>query len=323
MKRLAALLAFALVGADSPDIKIPAEFGLVEGIAWDGRSRQLFAGNVEDGSLLVQEGDHWRRAVLPYRTAGLFGMAVDPRRGILWISGGVAAPTKEKAGFRGLIGVTALGLQAAGKASVPAADGNAQPGDVAIAPDGTVYVSDGATGAVYQCRPDCTELVRLVPAGTFESAQGLAVSRDGTRLYVADYGRGLFAVALKKTKGATLVSPIKGMDGLVRDGDALIAIVNGGSKEVLRLTLDPAGATVTGQDVLARPSGPGDPTLGTIVQNRLLYVADAQWDRFDDAGRAKAPARVTTIGSLSLPAGPRPPEFRGKARRDEGFDTQR
>lgn len=321
MKVFAALALLALAAADVPETTIPAEFGLVEGFAWDARSGQMFAGGVEDGALLVREGDHWRRAVLPYSTAGLFGMAVDPRRGILWISSGVAGPTKRKNGFRGLIGVTSNGFEAAGQAALPPADTTAQPGDVAIAPDGSVFVSDGAAGGVYLCKPGCTALVPLVAAGTFKSAQGIAVSRDGRWLYVADYGRGLFRVDLKKPKVAMLLSPLKGIDGLVRDGDALIAIVNGDGRKVVRLTFDASGAAQ--EALLATPPGPGDPTLGTIIERRLVYVADAQWDRFDASGHSTRPARETLIHAIALAPGRRPPEAHVQDRRGDALDQPR
>lgn len=316
MKRIAALLALALVAADTPDISIPAEFGLIEGIAFDPASRQYYAGAVEDGALLVKEGDRWRRTVLPYRTAGLFGMALDRQRGILWIASGVAGPTKAKQGFRGVIGVTALGLEAAGRAAVPTADVNAQPGDVAVGLDGSVYVSDGQAGNLYICRPGCTELVALVPAGTFKSTQGLAVSRDGKALYVADYGRGLWRIDLKKPKIISQISQLNGIDGLVRDGDTLIAIVNGDGRKIVRMILDPTGTSVASEAILGTPPGLGDPTLGIIVGGKLLYVADAQWDRFDEHGVSKSPARVTHIERLLLPPGPRPPEMRGKPEKE-------
>lgn len=304
MRWFAPLALFALAAADVPETTIPAEFGLVEGVAWDARSQQMFASGVEDGALLVREGDHWRRAVLPYRAGGLFGMAIDQRRGILWIASGIAGPTRDKSGFRGLIGVTSQGFEPVAKLGVPAADTQAQPGDVAVGPDGSVYVSDGATGSVYACKPDCEALAPLIPPATFRSAQGLAVSRDGRTLFVADYGRGLFRIDLKKPKGATLVAAIKGIDGLVRDGDGLIAIVNGDGRKIVRLSFDATGAP--SEELLATPPGPGDPTLGTIVQRRLIYVADSQWDRFDAAGKATAPARETAIRALTLPSGPKP-----------------
>ena len=298
MRLIAAVALLALVVADVPDLSVPAEFGLVEGVAWDARSRQLFAGSVEDGALLVREGDHWRRAVLPFPTAGLFGMAVDPRRGILWIASGVAGPTRRKDAFRGLIGVSALGFEAVGMAAVPAGDITAQPGDVAIAPDGSVYVSDGAAGGVYVCKPDCTQLELLVPKGTFRSAQGMAVSRDGRFLYVADYSRGLFKLDLKKPKLPVVVSPQKGIDGLIRYGDTLIAIINGDGRKVIRISFDAKGSPSA--ELLETPPGPGDPTLGTIADRKLIYVADAQWDRFDAAGKSNSRARQTNIRMLDL-----------------------
>lgn len=304
MRWFAPLALFALAAADVPETTIPAEFGLVEGVAWDARSQQMFASGVEDGALLVREGDHWRRAVLPYSVAGLFGMAIDQRRGILWIAGGIAGPTRNKTGFRGLIGVTSQGFEAVAKLGVPATDTQAQPGDVAVGADGSVYVSDGATGNVYVCKPDCDALAPLLPPGTFRSAQGLAVSRDGRTLFVADYGRGLFSVDIKKPKGATLVAAIKGIDGLVRDGDAMIAIINGDGRKVVRIAFDANGAP--SEDLLETPTGPGDPTLGTIIQRRLVYVADAQWDAFDAAGKSTGPARQTTIRAIALPPGPKP-----------------
>lgn len=304
MRWFAPLALLALAAADAPETTIPAEFGLVEGVAWDARSQQMFASAVEDGALLVREGDHWRRAVLPYGTAGLFGMAIDQRRGILWIASGIAGPTRNKTGFRGLIGVTSQGFEPVAKVGLPAGDTQAQPGDAAVGADGSVYVSDGATGNVYVCKPDCETLVPLLPPAAFRSAQGLAVSRDGRTLFVADYVRGLFRVDLKKPKGATLVAAIKGIDGLVRDGDALIAIINGDGRKVVRITFDASGAP--SEELLETSTGPGDPTLGTIVQRRLIYVADSQWDRFDAAGKATAPARQTTIRAIALPPGARP-----------------
>ena len=48
MRALAALALFALAAADVPETTIPAEFGLVEGVAWDNRSAQMFASGVEE-----------------------------------------------------------------------------------------------------------------------------------------------------------------------------------------------------------------------------------------------------------------------------------
>jgi hypothetical protein len=140
-------------------------------------------------------------------------------------------------------------------------------------------------------------------------------------LYVADYGRGLFRVDLKKPKAAILVAPLKGIDGLVRDGDALIAIVNGDGRKIVRLNFDAQG--VATQELLATPPGPGDPTLGVFIAGRLVYVADAQWDRFDTSGKSNAKARETTVRAISLPPGPRPREIPAPRERDDGLRERR
>lgn len=328
MKRLALAALLLLTGASEVESVIPAEFGLVEGIAFDPRSRRLFAGSVDQSAFLVREEGKWRRAVLPYRTGGLFGMAVDARRGLLWITSGVAAPTMDKQGFRGLIGVTTLGFEAHARVPLPVGDERSQPGDVALGANGAVYVSDSAAGNIFVCEPGCTVLAPLVPRGTFASPQGMAVSRDGRTLFVADYQTGLWRIDLKKPKGKVLVAsadPLLGIDGLVRDGDALIAIRNGGAKAVLRLTLDATGTSVTDVTQLDAPGGEGEPTLGTIVGPRLLYIADANWDRFNRDGTSIGGLRATSVRAINLPPGPRPPEPRVKinGERDTGPPPRR
>ena len=208
-----------------------------------------------------------------------------------------------------------------GRAAVPVGDTLAQPGDVTIAPDGSVYVSDAATGAVYLCKPGCTALLPLVAPGTFRSAQGMAVSRDGRTLYVADYGRGLFRVDLKKPKSAILITPLKGIDGLVRDGDTLLAIVNGDGRRIVRLTFEAQGDVAS--ELLVTLKGPGDPTLGVFIAGQLVYIADAQWDRFDRSGKSIAKARETAIRAIALPSGPRPKETSAVRPDDASFEERR
>ena len=65
------------------------------------------------------------------------------------------------------------------------ADGLIAPEEVALGPDGSVYVSDDAAGAVFRRLPDGT-VVRIVSrADGFESPEGVTVRPDGT-VFVAD-----------------------------------------------------------------------------------------------------------------------------------------
>lgn len=121
--------------------------GLIpEGMAWDGK--RFFVSSVRTG-VIFADGR-------PFATApwGVFGMAADRKRGVLWA---VTAALPQVEGFKG---------EDKGKSAllridlrdgriletIPAPEGEHHFGDVAVAPDGEVYVSDSATPVVYVVR---------------------------------------------------------------------------------------------------------------------------------------------------------------------------
>lgn len=288
------------------ETEVPAEHRIVEGIAWDAATRRLFAGTVIDGRLLVREGRSWRTVPLDGPVGGLFGMAADGPRRILWLTSGLAEQVAEpQRAFRGLIAVDLDRLAVVRR--VPLA-GAGSPGDLAIGTDGSVYVSNGETGAIHVCRPGCTALADLLPAGRFRNPQGLALSRDGKRLYIADYGYGIALLDLASGAltrlGAATPAMLDGIDGLVAYRDALIAIQNGSiPRRIIRLRLDRKGREVRAVDVLERANPDwGEPTLGAIADKRLIFVADGQWERFSARGAAigREPPRATAIRALPL-----------------------
>lgn len=173
------------VTASEPYGSVSVEHSLVEGLAYDPVTKRLFAGTVVGGKLLVANGMDWRVIALPKGKGGLFGMVVDAKARRLWIANGPADPVADKGAIMpGLFAVDADTLAVVDHKAMPAgSDGS--PGDVALAEDGTVYVSDGLKGAIYRCKPGCATLEQFVAPGTFKSPQGMALSRDGTELIVA------------------------------------------------------------------------------------------------------------------------------------------
>lgn len=290
------------------EAEIPAEHRIVEGLAWDAATRRLFAGTVVDGHLLVREGRGWRRVTLDGPVGGLFGMAVDGPRRLLWLTSGTAEQVASPArAFRGLIAVDPDRLAVVRRVALPPGDGGS-PGDLTVARDGTVYVSNGETGAIHACPPGCTRLVDLVPAGRLRNPQGLLVSDDGRRLYIADYGYGLavydFGTGLLHRLTARKPMMLDGIDGLVGYRGDMIAIQNGTNpRRIIRLRLDRQGYAVVALTVLGRADPDwGEPTLGAIAGNRLLFVADGQWERYAARGRMidREPPRPTPVRALRL-----------------------
>jgi hypothetical protein len=282
---------------------IPAGHRLVEGIAWDSRGNRLFAATVVSRALLVRDAQGWR-AVEGLGAGSLFGLAIDARRGLLWVASGVVeqTPSPETA-FRGLIAIDLRTLRPVRRLAV---EGTGSPADIAVAADGSVYASDPNSGAIYRARPGDAALSVLVPAGRLRSPQGLVPAADGRRLYVSDYGYGLAMVGLADGAVTRLESDagtmLDGIDGLVGYRGGLIAIQNGTSpRRILLLTLSRDGTRIAGARVLESNNPDwGEPTLGIVRGDDFLYVADAQWERYGGGGavQGEAPPRPTAIRLL-------------------------
>jgi hypothetical protein len=284
-------------------VSVPAEYRLVEGLAWDARRSRLFAATVVDRALLVGEPLGWV-IVEGVDGGSLFGLAIDERRQLLWIgSGRVDQTPQPQTAFRGLIALDLNSLVVAHRIPAP---GAGSPADIAVGPDGTIYASDPASGAVYRARPEDTALSILVPAGRLGNPQGIVPTPDGRGLYVSDYERGIAIVSLADGSITRLTSDaatmLDGIDGLVAWRGGLIAIQNGvNPRRILHLTLSRDGNRITGARVLESNNAQwGEPTLGVVRGAEFLYVADAQWERYGPGGaaRGEGPARPTPIRLL-------------------------
>lgn len=170
-KRLATLFAAnaAPVAASRVAYTVPAAHRLIEGLAFESKSGRLFATSVADGRLLIRDAKgQWTAQRPSTRGAGLFGMALDAKRNRLWIASGTVDQIAVK-GESGLVEIDARTLATLAFHPLPLAGAEGVvPGDVAIGPDGSVYVSDGMKGALYRCPPRCGALEPLLPPGTLQ-----------------------------------------------------------------------------------------------------------------------------------------------------------
>ena len=216
--------------------------------------------------------------------------------------------------FAGLVAVHLDRLTEMRRIAMP----GVRPGDVAIGRDGSLYVSDGQSGAIHVCRPGCSVTQVLLAPGRLRSPQGMALWPDGRHLVVADYALGLFRINIA-TGAAEPILPaeptmLEGIDGLLIHRGRLIAIQNGSlPRRIIAISLDREARAITGIEVLERAhDGWSEPTLGTMDGDRLIYVADAQWERFGANGvlQGEGPLRPTAIHALPIP---RPDSDRGGA----------
>lgn len=292
---------------------VPATIPLVEGIAYDPSSRNMFISSVADVSLYrLAAGRAPERMALPADAGSPMGIVVDPSRHLLWAALDDAAPRLHPGFSRS--GLLKLDLASSAMALIePPAGVEAHIGDVTVDAAGTVFAADNHTGAVYECPPGCAALRTLVPPGALQSAQGMALSPDGERLYVADYGYGILVLDRRTGHLAPLRTragiALDRIDGLLCDGNSLVAVQTGWEpSRLVRIALDPSGHEATALAVLER-SHPlmSEPTgVVRLPDGSIAYVANSQWRSYGPEGlQARYNQAETFILRLPVDAGGR------------------
>lgn len=304
------LLAAGLIGAAPPTgeaIVSSAPF-IAEGVA-TGPGDSLLVSGVHGRTVLIRRGDRFLPWLRPGRFApigGLFGMEVDARRNRLWIAevGGVDVPGGSGVRSNAILEVEWRSGKLLARHVLPKDDRDRWLGDLALSRDGSIYASDSKGGGLFRLTPGGT--LRLIAQTALESPQGLVETADGKALIVADYATGLHHIAL--ADGADrLIEPgkaqLRGIDGLERDGAALVATQNGTvPNRLLRITLTRDETGVTAVDELARgPAGMDDVALGTIVGRNFLFVAHSQWSETGADGQFTSTPAPARIASAPLP----------------------
>jgi hypothetical protein len=285
---------------------VPASARLVEGIAWDPRRRRLFATSVVGRELVYGDGRTWR-AVPGFSPGSLFGIAVDDARRLLWVASGSLEQTPSPAtAFRGLIALNLDNFREVHRIALP---GGGSPADLTLASDGTVYAADPIGGSIWRLGVGDAAATVLVPPGVLRSPQGMVQSSDRRRLYVSDYSYGLAIVDTNDGSVTPLATDVPtmldGIDGLLPWRGGLLAIQNGTNpRRIIHFTLSADGRRIAGARVVesGHPEW-GEPTLGVLRGDNLIYVADAQWDRYGPGGAVtgEGPTRPTPIRIARLP----------------------
>ena len=295
------------------------EKGLIpEGLARDPATGDFFLSSVRQRKILRIVGTTFQVkdfSAPEDSLSGVFGMKVDPVRGVLWAC---SSPIAEMEGYRkgesGGAGVFRYDLKSGkltGKYLAPAGTGEHVFGDLTVDGEGNVYLTDSLSPGLWILQVGKAELSPYLVPGPFSSPQGLDFSADSKALLVADYSSGIFRVDLATKKASLLNSPenstLLGIDGIYTRGEGLVAVQNGTQpNRLLALTLSPGAKSVERVAVLESGTGPlTAPTLGVLDKNRFLVVANSDWEAFDLAKGGMNPqkAQFPTILMVDLSEG--------------------
>lgn len=286
---------------------------LTEDVAWDPEARRFLVSSIHRRKIVAIDasGRVTEFAHAPSEAEwGIYALALDAERERLWATV-AAGPEAEgfaaaDSGRSALLAFDRVSGRVLQQVEIARDGARHVLGDLSLGPDGAVYVTDSVGGGVYRLRPGAAAFDTLAPPGAFSSPQQSTLTRDGRRLLLADYTRGIAAIDLATLEARWLGKPrllaSVGIDGLVRDGDRLIAIQNGtGPHRVLALTLDPAETRIVAWQVLERASPDlGEPNHGVIVGRDLYLIGNSGWERVNDRGVLDAPAGATPPVLLRL-----------------------
>lgn len=282
--------------------------GLIEGITWRASTAEFYFSDVNGRAVWVRNKDNTLRRVTPVgdELLGVLGLAVDETTGSLWAAtSAVRAMRGYSAEQEGTAELVELDLASGAiRRTLPV---TAKPGttpahllgDLAVAEDGTIYVTDSGEPVIWHLPQGATALERLVESPEFLSLQGIVVLPGA--LIVADRVNGLLRVD-RARRTVDLLSPppdvtLVGIDGLVLAPDCyLLAIQNDISPtRVLRIQLEPDGAGIAAVTVLESSHlTMVAPSLGCIgPEGDLFFVGNAGWPRFERSeGQPVAPRPV-------------------------------
>ena len=197
--RLMALSVLVTSAAVAAPILVPGDRAYPESLSASSDGT-LYIGRAGDGGIVRKRPDSpseiW---IAPgaFGSRSIFGVLVDERSGMLWVcsddmsSYGVASPGVGKTALKGFDLKTGQG-----KVSAELPGDNRFCVDIAVAPDGAVYISEG-TGSVLKLDRDARTLQIFASDPQLEDVDGIVFGADGN-LYVNTYAAGgLFRIDVK------------------------------------------------------------------------------------------------------------------------------
>lgn len=297
---------------------VPEKDLIPEGIAYDPAEKAFYLSSLHKRKIVkVLPGAPGAPAkVEDFVSAGqdglfaVLGLKVDAKRRHLWAASAaefeMKGYTEKDAGRSAVFQYDLPSRKLVRKLTAPGTGAHVF-NDLAVSEAGDVYVTDTEGGAVWRIPAGKGEMEPLVAAGTLDAPNGLALSEDGRRLYVADIAQGIVAVDPATGTVTRMTQPVglwpAAIDGLALHGGSLVGIVNvvGGGR-IVRFALNAKGDGFTRSEVLdcGHPAW-NLPTTGVVVDGALYYVANSQFQSFVKPGETLPLEELQEVLILRLP----------------------
>jgi hypothetical protein len=266
-----------VIQTNSPKDLIP------EGIAVDQQTGMIYVSSINHQSIIAFGSDgKVRQFVQPNQEGFLqgLGMKIDKKNNRLW------ALSNKQDSNQYTNRIHAFDLSS-GKTVFQYSQTDTTPhlfNDLAIAPDGTLYITDTYYSAIYRLKPGAKTPDILLKSAALDFPNGLVFGK-GKQLYIATYRHGLlqFDPATKSVvplTGAKDSLIAHGLDGLVYWNNSLIGIYNiGGNRSanaVIQYRLNQQGNAVIDETIVDKGhTSFYEPTTAALAHNKLYVLANS------------------------------------------------
>jgi len=277
-----------------------------EGIAWDGARKRFLVGSIAQRKIVVTDrGGRARDFSRPEDGLdAVLGLAVDGRRRLLYAVSTNGFEDSARSARRNAVLIYDLGRgRRVARHEVAEAT---QLNDVAVAADGTVYVTDSAAGSIFRMRPGERRLNLFGTARAARGANGIAVAPDGT-VYVT-LSTGVGRVDPRDGSLARLPQPDSvvsgGIDGLYWHEGDLVGVQNSTNPgRVIRLRLGDGGKRIDSLVVLQSHHHPAlvEPTTGAIADGALHVLANTYVGSYQPDGSLRDADKLRPTVVLAVP----------------------
>ena len=224
------------------------------------------------------------------KTLAVFGMKTDEKEKFLWVST-AAMPEMEnyKNDMVGKSEVLKIDIKTKKVVNAYTFKGTHIFGDLIVAKNGIVYVSDSEKPIVYKIENEVMEEFLSFENEGF-NLQGLAFNDKQDKLFLADYLKGIAVIDIASKTKTWLAFPegttAKGIDGLVFYKNSLLVIQNGTKPiRVTQFQLNKEQNQISSFKIVDnnRPEF-DEPALATLVNDKLYFFANSPWKAYDKNG---------------------------------------
>jgi len=286
-----------------------------EGLCYDPEDDVFYLGSIRKSKILqISRDGEVEIFVAPTegQDRGYLGMRIDTDRRVLWANWhqDLKPGEPERPLWTGISKFDLEDGSVIREYMLEKTDKNHLFNDVAIARDGTVYLTSFSYGMIYTIDPATDEIEEFLPMPEGVWNNGIDITPDGRYLFVVGSDR-IFKVDLETKELLALPSPEDGVigygDGLYFHDGSLLAVTGHREGEqvvnrVIRLRLPETLDRIDTIEVLDRDHPLySNPTTGAVADGWFYYIATAQFEKFDEAGNLAPWDELSDTYILRLP----------------------